>query len=377
MGLSPACGGGSPCQESTGECGCSHGPDSRPGSDKCGSRYLRAEPWAPRTSLLGQIVSPTVSGFGTPDTCFGHVDNDEPRSASRSLIGVNSEDRIPRTVLGGAQGTMPGWGLNGLGKTGPSSWGWWSFDLDRGLPTWSGDRFWEGSSLCDWSAGVPEGLPEASDVFWATQACFAWSRWAGELPGEPYSGWPATCCCAPPRNSTLDCDPPSAYKVGEALGSIQYHDNLYAYDSRAEEKGITLVSPTFQEMYTVGAGIAFLLENIDLAVWAACLVGSWSPEMKGHDLAGLVAFHLTQQGGVIPLSLTFSEPPASAGSNSGATAWAYTYRDGASASDGSVGFIVPISANYWTGSSGIVTRFVQGGSSALCAAAQAAGIHPG
>jgi hypothetical protein len=117
-----------------------------------------------------------------------------------------------------------------------------------------------------------------------------------------------------------------------------------------------------------GAAVRLLLDNLDIALWATCLVQSWTPELGRFQLVDCLSVVLTPgTGGFLPLTVTYVDVPVSGNPN--ATMWAFVYGAN-SAADGSVGLIIPIGSATWQGQVG---SYIGGGDDATCAAIQVAG----
>lgn len=201
--------------------------------------------------------------------------------------------------------------------------------------------------------GATIPLPSFQDVDIVTQICFALEY------GD--TGWPDTDCCPPALNLTVTCDPPTLAECLTMSLRVPEHD----FDSTVD---VTATSPAQYDRQIFGAGMAVLIENIDIARWAICLAQSWSSEVpavalpSGLSLLDRINEILTVgSDGSFPMNVTYVTDSAD-----GANMWAYC--DWQVPSDG-VGVIISISDQWWIDR---VVRWRHGGDSAFCAATQIA-----
>jgi hypothetical protein len=68
------------------------------------------------------------------------------------------------------------------------------------------------------------------------------------------------------------------------------------------------MEPDAYDQQLFGAALAILEKNLDLALWAACLVQNWSPELQGLNLASQIRSMMTpREDGRFPFSITYVE----------------------------------------------------------------------
>ena len=213
---------------------------------------------------------------------------------------------------------------------------------------------------CSEEGGPFLELPPFYQLDIATQACFFTEFWVLD--------WPETDCCPPLLNRSSRCDPPSRAEWFQTLVKVPVHE--YAEDVWAQQgtkDPIYAASPSGFDQQLFGASLHVLMENMDIALWATCLVQAWSPEMVGLDLEGCLQKLLTvDQSGKLPFSVTYVTQKGN-----GATMWAYTEGDlkkYPTLNGGGVGLIIhsashtpwPTQVEEWRG----------GGSEAFCVAVQ-------
>lgn len=201
---------------------------------------------------------------------------------------------------------------------------------------------------------LPLELPDFMSVDVATMICFF---------GEGYGlQWPQTDCCPPDMAKRPDCVAPTYQEAWDAHWLIPNMQNRYA-----DEIPDAAQEPTPLDQLLFGAALRMLLDNLDIARWATCLVQSWSPELGRFALLDCVTGLLTADStGIFPLTVTYVDVPVTG--NTSATMWAFTRLE--PASDGSVGLIIPIGSTTWTDQ---VAAYVGGGDDGTCAAIQVAG----
>lgn len=216
-------------------------------------------------------------------------------------------------------------------------------------------------SLCD--ANPPYIYPPAlSATNFSTQVCFFTDLGA--------TMWPETECCKISMNETDDCTPPSTLSAIDMILSIPNAGDRYINDLNQslddDDVPIEAQRPTWTDGMLLGAALSLLTDHLDIALWATCLVKSWSPEMRGLDLVSEVQT-LLQRGSnnQFPLTVTWVKRPTSGNVN--ATIWAFTKL--IPNSDGGVGLIVPLESAFWHLQA---REWEAGGDTAFCAAIQVA-----
>ena len=105
-------------------------------------------------------------------------------------------------------------------------------------------------------------LPDFYSVSSKTQYCFI-----EEFGRE---GWPFTKCCPPELKQTDECEPPSALDIDSILSQIPRYDEMPLERSRF----MRFMEPDMADEQLFGAAVSILEKNLDLALWAACLVQS-------------------------------------------------------------------------------------------------------
>lgn len=185
---------------------------------------------------------------------------------------------------------------------------------------------------------TPAVPPTRSSVDWPTNFCFdAEAAASGDRSYYKTETWPETICCPG------DVAPVSAPSVEEQLANAEKAFALFHYDDNAslpeaiDRKGATTPDSSGLDdaKLLVGAGLWFLLENLDLAQQAFCMASQWSPEVHAGLTKSLRAYlsprsfnnehtrwQLTER---IPLVLTLSGVPRDGNTN--ATGWAWTRRE--------------------------------------------------
>lgn len=236
------------------------------------------------------------------------------------------------------------------------------YDLVRCLWNCEGGAY---GCSCPTDAGDRITLPDFFDAHPYTQLCFfsQYSQWE----------WPSTCCCPPLLNAVEVCEPPS---LKDQLA--RFKEMTVYYPSLGEDFGANQVlTPTLDTLLFTCAALDILRKNMDIALWAACLVQSWSPEMAGLDLARRLMSLATPDGnGKLPFTITFvdySTDPKSPG----ATAWA---RESSIKADHRPGVYLPVSGIYLDSSGGTHTSlwanqildWNKGGGAAFCVAIELA-----
>jgi len=197
-------------------------------------------------------------------------------------------------------------------------------------------------------------------------------------------GWPKTPCSPPAVRRDPSCPLPTERAITAALHRFPNHGNKYARDKSkffdSDGKIVTRAqAPTWQDLRLFGSAAAFLLDNADLALWATCLVGNWSSEMRNLSLKEDVRDALN---GTFPIHVTFVDKPKG---NPNATAWAFTKReDEDTSSDSTQGWIIPIGVQSWldrlepflagTEASGVMAEYSRVRDIAFCEVAQFAGV---
>ena len=147
---------------------------------------------------------------------------------------------------------------------------------------------------CDGSEPPYLQMPDFQDIHPLTQTCFF------EQFGK--MDWPEIGCCPPSLRQTTDCSPPSILEYMAMLLAVPRYDKMPP--SRSDF--MRYAPPTAHDQQLFGAALAVLKQNMDIALWATCLVESWSPELVGLDLAGFVRYMLTQrENGRFPFSITY------------------------------------------------------------------------
>ena len=190
--------------------------------------------------------------------------------------------------------------------------------------------------------------PEMVDS--ATRRCFAWEYGKAD--------WPVTDCCPPDNMRTRPCTPPSKTEAeamfARLIDGSGWNPALadHATPSRADEQ-------------LLGAALVILFANFDLAVWAACLVKAWSPEMFGVNLVPSLERLMTLDGsGLLPFGVTWV-------TSLGLASMAAFTRSIPEEERERLGLVVPIEPDWWTEKS---ARFAGTDSEdAFCAALQVAG----
>lgn len=229
---------------------------------------------------------------------------------------------------------------------------------------------------CSEEGGPFLELPPFYQLDIATQACFFTEFWVLD--------WPETDCCPPLLNRSSRCDPPDSHEWFPTLAKVPVHP--YSEEAGANNPATTgggngpgaftfyddgepilAAIPSWYDHQLFGASLHVLMENMDIALWATCLVQAWSPEMVGLDLEDCLRKLLTtDQTGSLPFSVTYVTQRGN-----GATMWAYTERDikrDPTVNGGGVGLIIHIASHTpWPSQ---VEEWRGGGPEAFCVAVQ-------
>ena len=128
-------------------------------------------------------------------------------------------------------------------------------------------------------------LPDFNSIDLATQLCFAleFGIW----------DWPAEDCCPPLIRATDNCNPPTVWE--SALWSYVDEHVLDKERDHIYDSDITpAVGISLYDRQLSGAAISLLLDNIDIVLWATCLIQSWSSDLSGYKISDALSHLLTR-----------------------------------------------------------------------------------
>ena len=210
----------------------------------------------------------------------------------------------------------------------------------------------------------PITLPPFRELDGPTRVCFSGTSPTGG-GAWPTLDWPKTDCCPVDNTIKGDCEAPS--ETDAYIGSmiVPDLDNAHWNDGNSNAAGEGF--PDWTDRVLFGAGVRVLLANRDIANWATCLVGQWSPEVVGGALDRCIQKLTTPTStGHLPLHVSWATVPGDGNLN--ASMWAFTRH--LPADDGTLGWIVPLESNTWAGWR---NKWGEGGIDAFCAAVEVAG----
>ena len=213
-------------------------------------------------------------------------------------------------------------------------------------------------------------LPEFHEIDLATQLCFAMESGTFE--------WPRTACCPPLLRTTASCEPPSMGEYISAAFQVEEHPLDVSRDQVAEYIApATNIALGDRQLF--GSAISILMKNKDIALWATCLVQSWSKDLKGYKISDALLRMFTLSNNRYPFTITYVESD-----NEGTGMFAFSinkilkdmmsdldptrYTPGL-INDGQIGIVITINNEGWKA---MVENWEKGGASALCASSKAA-----